>query len=592
MKKTSKNIKTTAKRISFSSLRRILGPIFKRYRFRLALGFAALLLVDMMQLFIPKIMQHAINGISTGTITERGLLLTGTLIIALAVGIVLLRFLWRILIVGFSRLLERRLRDDIFNHLLEMDIAFFSRYSTGDLMAHSSNDLSAVQMACGMGLVATVDSIVMSLAAMGFMATIDIKLTCIALLPLPLLAISTRYLSARLHLYFSRVQEKFAGLTEFSRSTFLSIGLIKAWTMEEFQTRYFNRLGKSYMASNMDVARIQGIINPLSALTGSAGILLVLYVGGRLVISGSVTIGGFIAFIAYLYMLIWPMIAIGWVTSLMQRGLTSLGRVEKILQSRPQLPDPPMPAGVILHGREFRIVNASLTLGETQVLDAVNLTFGPGTHGITGRTGSGKSILCRLLARLHPVKNGMLCLDGLDVNTLPLAAVRKQIAWAGQEPVLFSDTIRNNIAFGRPDASLEEIRHAARMAAMDDEILTFTAGYDTLIGERGIKLSGGQRQRLSLARALLCRRPVLIIDDGLSAIDTATEYEIFSHLRQSGHRIIIFVSNRIKMLSMMDKVHILDEGRLVHSGNHEELLAASSFYRAMYDKQMRENADA
>ncbi|MCK9173797.1 MAG: ABC transporter ATP-binding protein/permease [Desulforhopalus sp.] len=592
MKNAAKNIKTADERISFSSLRHILGPIFKRYRFRLAIGFAALLLVDMMQLFIPKIMQHAINGISGGTITESGLFSTGTLIIALAVGIVLLRFLWRVLIVGFSRLLERRLRDDIFNHLLGMDLAFFSRYSTGDLMAHSSNDLNAVQMACGMGLVAAVDSVVMSLAAMGFMATIDVKLTCIALLPLPLLAIATRHLSARLHLYFSRVQQNFARLTEFSRSTLLSIGLIKAWTMEEFQTRYFHRLGKSYMASNMDVARIQGIITPLSALTGSVGMLLVLYVGGRLVISGSINIGGFIAFIAYLYMLIWPMIAIGWVTNLMQRGLTSLGRVEKILQSRPQLPDPPLPAGTTLHGREFRLVNASLTLGEAQVLDAVNLTFGPGTHGITGRTGSGKSTLCRLLARLHPVGNGMLHFDGFDVNTLPLAAVREHIAWAGQEPVLFSDTIRNNIAFGRPDASLEEIRHAARMAAVDNEILALASGYDTLIGERGMKLSGGQRQRVSLARALLCRRPILIIDDGLSAIDTATEYEIFSHLRQGGHRIIIFVSNRIKMLSMMDEVHILDEGSLVHSGSHKELLATSSFYRAMYDKQMRENADA
>ncbi|MBM9519300.1 ABC transporter ATP-binding protein [Desulforhopalus vacuolatus] len=585
-------MKTADERISFSSLRHILGPIFKRYRFRLATGFAALLLVDMMQLFIPKIMQHAINGISDGTITERDLFLTGTLIITLAVGIVLFRFLWRILIVGFSRLLERRLRDDIFSHLLKMDIAFFSHYSTGDLMAHSSNDLNAVQMACGMGLVAAVDSVVMSFAAMGFMATIDIKLTCIALLPLPLLAIATRYLSARLHLYFSRVQKKFAGLTEFSRSTLLSIGLIKAWTMENFQTRHFNRLGKSYMHSNMDVARIQGIINPLSALTGSVGMLLVLYVGGRLVISGSITIGGFIAFIAYLYMLIWPMIAIGWVTNLIQRGLTSLGRVEKILQSRPQLHDPPMPAGTVLYGREFRLVNASLTLGETQVLDAVSLTFGLGTHGITGRTGSGKSTLCRLLARLHPVENGMLRFDGFDVNTLPLTTVREQIAWAGQEPVLFSDTIRNNIAFGRPDASFEEIRHAASMAAMDDEILALASGYDTLIGERGMKLSGGQRQRLSLARALLCRRPILIIDDGLSAIDTATEYEIFSHLRQGGHRIIICVSNRIKMLSMMDTVHILDKGRLVHSGSHKEILATSSFYRAMYDKQMRENADA
>lgn len=577
-------------KLSFSRAWQLLFPIFCRYRLRLALGCAALLVVDVLQLSIPHIIRYCINGLAEKSISTGILLAMGVLIFTIALLVVLLRFCWRTRILGFSRILEYQLRNDIFTHILKMDAPFFERHSTGELMAHSSNDLAAVQMACGMGMVAALDALVMSLAATCFMASISFQLTCLALLPLPLLTVATRVLSGRLHRHFAKVQEKFAGLTEFSRSTLLAIGLIKACTMEQLQTATFDAKGRSYVKSNMNVARIQGIITPFSALTGSLGMLMILYFGGRLVILGAISIGDFVAFISYLYMLIWPMIAIGWVANLLQRGLTSLGRVDKILTSRSSLPAIQLAEKKISPHPTFtfRATNFTYPSAKAPALHSLDLELGPGIHGITGRTGAGKSTLCRLLIRSYPVESGMLFIDGEDVNQLPPALIRNLIAYVSQEPQLFSDTIYANIAFGQPAATEEEVRHAAQMAAIEEEILSLANGYQTRIGERGVKLSGGQRQRLALARALLCPRQILLIDDGLSAIDTATEHQIFLGLQRRSYQTIILVSNRVKLLSMTDKIHLFDNGSLRHSGNHDQLLTASSFYRAMHTKQMQE----
>lgn len=583
------------KKLQFFKAWELLSPVFSQHRFRLLAGFAALLIVDALQLTIPYIVKYCIDGLKEKTITTEILLWMGWLILIIAITVVILRFCWRYLIIGFSRILERRLRNKIFSHILKMDSPFFERYSTGDLMAHASNDLAAVQMACGMGMVAAIDALVMSLAATGCMVTINFKLTFFALLPLPMLAIATGFLSSKLHHSFSRVQEKFAGLTEFSRATFQSIGLIKAYNMEQFQTKAFDDKGKSYVKSNMQVARIQGIITPFSALTGSLGMLVVLFLGGRLVILETISIGDFVAFISYLYMLIWPMIAIGWVANLLQRGLTSLGRVEEILSSRSTLPQIPEQGRQTLPAKptfSFRAANFAYPSTSSFALRNLNLELGPGTHGITGHNGSGKTTLCKLLTRRYCLTSGVLLLNGKDVNELPPALIRSQISYVSQEPQLFSDTIRANIAFGRLEAREEEIHHAAQIAALEDEILTMDDGYDTLIGEQGVNLSGGQKQRLALARALLCDRPILIIDDGLSAIDTATEHQIFLTLQQKNYQTIILVSNRIKLLSLTRQIHLFEDGRLRQSGNHSQLLASSSFYQAMYAKQMQEENDA
>ncbi len=585
---------TESRRVPFVQLRQLLLPTFRSNRLRLAAGFSALILVDLFQLTIPRIIKHAVDGLETMTIDTNGLLQLGGLILVIASLVVVLRFAWRYLIIGFSRFLERAIRNRIFSHILKMDMPFFEKHSTGDLMAHSSNDLSAVQMACGMGMVAAIDALVMSLAAIGFMVAIHPGLTLLALLPMPLLAVSTRILSGKLHKRFATVQAQFSALTEFSRSTLISVGLIKAYTMENFQTERFDALGKEYVRSNLRVASIQGLISPLATLIGSIGMLMVLLFGGRLVITNIITLGDFVAFITYLYMLIWPMMAIGWVANLMQRGLTSLGRIYDLVNSRTVLPDPVLteaPEMFSKPGFELKNLTFRYSSQSSPVLDNLTLSLGPGIHGITGRTGSGKSTLCKLLARLYPLRDGTLFFGGTDVNQLPLQFIRSHIGYVGQEPVLFSDTIAANIALGRADASREEIIQAAVNAAIHEDILELKDGYDTLTGERGVKLSGGQRQRLALARALLCDRPVLIIDDGLSAVDVATEHEVFSGLRRHfAGKTVLIVSNRIKLLSMTDRITILADGSIENEGSHEELLEENLLYQSMFLKQMTQNA--
>lgn len=568
-------------------------PSFARHRLRIGLGLVALIVVDFLQLIIPRFLKEGVDALERHTATAPQLLRLAGVMVGIAILVVLLRFLWRYLIIGFSRLLEQAVRNRFFSHILGMDAPFFEKHGPGDLMAHSSNDLAAVQMACGMGVVAAVDALVMSLAAIGFMAAIHPLLTLLALTPMPFLAIGTRLLSARLHRRFTTVQEEFSQLTEFSRTSLLSINLLKAYTMEAFQTARFDKLGQRYLRSNLKVAVIQGLITPLATLAGSAGMLMVLYFGGKLVIAGTITLGDFVAFITYLYMLIWPMMAIGWVANLVQRGMTSLGRIHHLIASQPQLVDPP---GAERHGKIARPgfvldhLRFAYPSSRTPVLRDISLTLGPGMHGITGRTGSGKTTLCRLLTRLYPVGDAMLYFAGKDVNQLPLDYLRSHLAYVSQEPLLFSDTIAANIALGRDDASRAEIIAAAQAAAVHEDILQLSHGYETLIGERGVKLSGGQRQRLALARALLCDRPVLIIDDGLSAVDTATEHLVFTGLKHYFRdKTVIVVSNRIKLLSMTDHIVVLADGRVEAEGDHQRLLATNALYQTMHDKQMRQD---
>lgn len=576
-------------------LRELILPIFKKYRFRLLAGFIALVCVDLLQLSIPRLIKKAVDGLESATISQTGLLRLAIFILIIASLVVVLRFTWRYLIIGFSRILEKLIRNRIFSHILQMDAPFFERRTTGDLMAHASNDLSAVQMACGMGMVAAVDSLVMSCAAIGFMIAIDPLLTLLALLPMPILAVATRFLSAKLHKRFTTVQEQFSLLTEFSRSTLISVGLIKAYTMENFQTKRFGEIGQKYLLSNLKVAKIQGLISPLATLIGSMGMLMVLYFGGRLVITEAITLGDFVAFISYLYMLIWPMMALGWVANLVQRGATSLNRICDLINSQPELANPQIPHPPAIGDKPgYKLKNLSFKyqMANEAALKKLNLTLPPGINGITGRTGSGKSTLCKLLVRLYPVKDGELFFDDHDVNNLPLDFIRSHIGYVAQEPTLFSDTIAENIALGEENASREKIIEAAKQAAVHEDIVNLPNGYDTMIGERGVKLSGGQRQRIALARALLCDRQILIIDDGLSAVDVATEHEVFDSLRNLFvGKTVIIVSNRIKLLSMTDRITILADGEISHEGTHSELLQESSLYHSMFEKQMKQTPE-
>ncbi len=582
---------STLSRPSVRILLPLVLPWFYRYRFRLLLGFVALFGVDFLQLTIPYYLRMGVDALAGGTATGQNLLRIGSWILLTAAVIVGLRFCWRTLIIGFSRHLEQHLRNQLFDHILVMDRSFFDTHTTGDLMAHATNDLSAVQMACGMGMVAAADALVMSTAALFFMAKISLSLTVIALLPMPLLAICAKKLSGKLHRRFDHVQEQFSLLTEFARNTMVSIRLIKAYTRERQQRKTFAQLGNEYRRANIRVAVIQGLLFPVATLVGNTGMLLILYFGGSLVIKGAITLGDYVAFVAYMYMLIWPMMAVGWVTNLVQRGLTSLGRIHRLLAAVPLISTPDTGANEPpLNQSHLHFCHLSFTYPGTKrrVLHEINLNITPGVLGITGSTGAGKTTLCRIITRQYPVSSGMLYFAGHDVTVLSAASIRKQISYVSQQPVLFSGTVAENIAFVNPLASPDDIVKAARLAAIDTEISAMSEGYQTVIGERGIRLSGGQKQRIAIARALLAKRMILIIDDALSALDVETEQQVFAGIRtQMENSIVLIVSHRIKLLSQTDQIIIMDQGRIAGRGDHRQLLKHNAFYQSMAEKQQR-----
>jgi ATP-binding cassette subfamily B multidrug efflux pump len=567
---------------------RLVFPFFRQYKLRLAIGFLSLLAVNGLQLVIPRIIKHAVDSLQSAEVSQASLLRYGIMIFGLAVCIAVFRFGWRFMILGFSRHLEKDFRNWLFSHLLTLDRIFFQRKTTGEIMALATNDLAAVQLAGGMGLVAFVDAFVLSIAALSFMAYIHPGLTLIAIVPMPLLALLTRFLSGRLHRYFRKVQEQFSRLTEFARTSINSIRMIKVYTLEENQTGRFDAMGKEYVQDNLRLARVHGTLFPVSGFIANSSMLLVLLFGGRLTINGSITIGDFVAFTSYLFMLTWPMMALGWVTNLFQRGVTSLQRIQNILEERSVISAPSNPQPVPEKIISITVANLAFSYPgqHDPVLDAVSLDVQQGILGIVGKTGSGKTTLCHLLARLYPVETGTVLWNGIDVNNLDLAEVRKRIALVPQDITVFSDSVQSNITMGKPGASQEEIEAVARATAIHAEIDALPKGYATRIGEKGVKLSGGQRQRIALARALLSARPVIIIDDGLSAVDIETEHEIIRSIRPFiKDRVCIIVSHRLAPLAQADQLIVMEKGKIVTRGDHEYLLRENKFYSTIYEYQ-------
>jgi ATP-binding cassette subfamily B protein len=567
-------------------------PFFRQYRLQLLIGFFSLLAVNGLQLFIPRVIKHAVDGLQNKGVTSADLLQLGIIIIGLAICIAVFRFGWRYMILGFSRHLEKDLRNWLFSHLLTLDRIFFQRRTTGEIMALATNDLAAVQLAGGMGLVAFADALVLSVAALSFMAYIHPGLTLIVIGPMPILALLTRILSGRLHRYFKKVQEQFSRLTEYARTSINSIRMIKVYTLEKNQTKRFDGMGREYVQDNLRLAKVQGTLFPVSGFIANTSMLLVLLFGGRLTIQGSITIGDFVAFTSYLFMLTWPMMALGWVTNLFQRGVTSLQRIQNVLDERPVIiaPSKPVPIPEKMDSITIKDLTFSYPNQNDAILQNVSLEIEQGILGIVGKTGSGKTTLIHLLARLYPVEINTLFWNDIDINKLDLAGVRKKIALVPQDVTVFSDTVRANITMGKPGAGQEEIEEVARAAAIHAEISGLAKGYDTRIGEKGVKLSGGQRQRIALARALLSDRQILIIDDGLSAVDIETEHEIIGTMRPFiRERICIVVSHRLAPLAQADQLIVMDRGKVVAQGDHEYLLQNNRFYSSIYEYQTSKN---
>jgi ATP-binding cassette subfamily B protein len=573
---------------------RTLRPYFHANRWRLLAGLSALIVVDFLQLLIPRVIRRVVDGLAYGTATPGLPLRAALTILALTVGICLMRFTWRYFILGHARRVEEALRNLIFRHVQALSAAEMDARQTGDLMAHATNDVEAVRMAAGMGIVALVDGIVLGAAAIGFMLYINVTLTLIAAIPMPAVAIMARFQSREVHRRFREVQACFSRMTERVRESFAGIRVVKAYLAEANEAEAVRGAASDYVSRNMSLARITSVFSPLITLFASLVGAAVLFMGGRKVIEGTITTGDFVAFIAYLSLLAWPMMAIGWVINLMQRGSASMERINSILAGHPEAatgPDP-APGQAGSSGIEVRGLSFSYGAGQQAALKNVSMSVPAGSQvGIVGRTGSGKSTLVALLLRLYDPPAGTVYLSGTDLLDLPLATLRGQIAYVPQDTFLFSDTIRENIAFARPGASLKEIEDAARLAEVHAEMAALPHGYDSVLGEKGITLSGGQRQRVVLARALLAGAQVLLLDDALSAVDTDTELRILDNLRRLAaeqNRTVIMVSHRLAAVMDASRIYVLEDGRVAEEGTHQELLQRRGLYADVWSRQQLE----
>ncbi|MGE0084086.1 MAG: ABC transporter ATP-binding protein [Desulfococcaceae bacterium] len=572
----------------------LIRPYFVSNRFGIFLGLLALILVDLLQLIVPRIIKAAVDDLTAFRTDSASLLRYGLWITGLALIMVVLRYMWRYYLMGMSRELEEGLRNRLFDHLQTLPDSWFSRVKTGDIMAHATNDMQQIRMAAGMGLVAVTDSIVMGMMTIGFMMYINLRLTLFVIIPMPLIALCTRFFSKQMHSAYMSVQEAFSDLTEIVRERFAGIRIVKAYNREAESVSVVEKISRENMTRNLRLARTTGSFFPMMVFFTNLSLTLVLWLGGRETIFAVITPGDFVAFISYLGMLTWPMMALGWVINLIQRGKASLERVALIIRTLPDIKDHPDAVSFKEFTREIIMENAGFSYdapqsadpksGSPMVLDNISFRVEKGnTLGIVGPPGSGKSTLLQLIPRIYDVSQGSISLDGMDIRKIFLSDLRGLISFVPQEPFLFSGTIRENITFGSPDVSEEQLREAVRKAALENTIADFPQGLETIVGEKGVILSGGQKQRIALARALLRNAPILILDDPISQVDAETGTAIIQTIREicrnpAQLRTVIIVSHRLSALRFADRIITLTDGRITESGTHAQLLAGNGYY--------------
>jgi ATP-binding cassette subfamily B protein len=575
------------------ALRRLL-PYVLRYRRSFAAGLLCVFITTAIQLLSPWVLKYAIDDLSRG-VTRGKLAVYASALLGIAAVGALFRFLMRRIIIGASRDIEYDIRNDFFARLQQLPLAFYQTRRTGDLMSRATNDLSAVRQLIGPAVMYSASTILVFSVAIVRMASIDARLTAIALLPLPLVSVSVKYFGNAIHTRFEAIQAQLSEVSAVVQEALAGVRVVRAYGQESHEIGRFQAANQEYVDRNRVLIRLQGLYYPSLTLFLGLGSLLVLWLGSREVIRGRITLGEFVAFNAYLVMLSWPMIAFGWVTNMLQRGLASWKRMLEVLDAVPAIDDSRVtPAGRTLAvGGAIEVRDLVFTYpgSDTPVLDHVSLSIERGqTVAFVGATGSGKSTLISLLPRLHEPPPGTVFVDGVDVREIPLATLRGAIGFVPQEPFLFSDSIGDNIAFGVPeDAAPAAIVSAAGVARLDKDVAGFPAGYETVVGERGITLSGGQKQRTALARALMTDPRILVLDDALSAVDTYTEEEILSRLRDvMRQRTSIIVSHRISTVRAADRIFVLSGGRVAERGTHDELVKRDGLYAALYRKQLLE----
>ncbi len=572
---------------------RPLLPYLKRYRWGYAAGTICIFLTNGIQVLGPKVLGVASDALLKG-VTRHKLLFFAGLLLSIAIGKGVFQFLTRWIMIGISRDIEFDLRNDLFSRLEGLSYSYYQRNRTGDIMARATNDLSAVRNLLGPAIMYSANTAVLMTGALAFMISLSPRLTLYTFLPLPAASILIQYFGRKIHDRFERIQAMFSDISARAQENFSGARLIRAYVQEEAEIKAFEKENQEYIRRSLKLVRLMGMLWPTLEFTLGCAVVLVLWLGGREVLAGRMTVGQFVSFNAYMLQLTWPIIALGYVINLFQRGTASLGRLNEIMQESPEIKDDagaasgPEKDRAIAGDIEFRGLN--FAYNGKPVLYDVNLRVPAGTSlAIVGPTGSGKTSLVNLIPRIYDAKPGMVLIDGRPIREYSLASLRRSIGFVPQETFLFSDRIRENIALGVDSATDQEIRNSADAANIAADIESFPEGYQTLVGERGITLSGGQKQRTAIARALIRNPKILILDDALSSVDTHTEDKILNHLRDVMHgRTTIFISHRVSTVRNADRIAVLHGGRIVELGTHDELLALNGYYSDLYSKQLLE----
>jgi ATP-binding cassette subfamily B multidrug efflux pump len=571
----------------------LIKPYFIENRAKIMIGLLSLIIVDLLQLFIPRIIKRVVDDLTAFTLESWQLFSYALIMIGIAVLIGFFRYVWRRCLLGTARRIEEGLRNRLLAHLQCLSAAYFDTVKTGDLMAHATNDIQQIRMATGMGMVALNDAIVLGLAAIGFMVYINATLTAFVLIPMPLIVISTRFFSKKMHGGYQTVQASFSDLTEVIRERFAGIRIIKAHHQKKEEAAVVEAASKDYVDKNIKLVRIIGSFFPMMLLFSNLSLAIVLYLGGRKTIMQDITPGDFVAFISYLGLLTWPMMALGWVTNLIQRGRASLDRINQILQTIPEIRDGENAASfenvqghIIFDKVSFRY-DARPDQEGIATLSQIDLDIEPGAVlGIVGPPGCGKSTLLSLIPRLYDIQRGQILIDGHDIRTFKIQNLRSHISFIPQEPFLFAGTIRENITFGDQQISENHIEKAVRDAALYETVKNFPDGLETVVGEKGVILSGGQKQRVALARCLLRDNAILMLDDPISQVDLETGTTIINTIRKmAGQKTIIIVSHRLSAVSYADRIITLDLGRITENGTHRQLIESNEYYAKTYHLQ-------
>jgi ATP-binding cassette subfamily B multidrug efflux pump len=567
---------------------RVVVGYLARYRRGLFVGAACLILTDALLLVNPWILKEGIDALGTGT-TRARLINYAVVLVAVTVVSGVFRFLMRRVMIGISREIELDMRTDFFAHLQRLSPAFYNRHRTGDLMALATNDLNAVRTLVGPGVMYSLNTVVVSGLAITLMLVLSWKLTLAALFPMVVLT-GIVYRSVKvIHRLFERVQQKFAAINSRAQENLSGIRVVKAYSREKHEVEEFTELSRSYVDDNMKLARVQSFLEPLLSTVAGFGALFLLGMGGKLVIDHEITLGTFVAFNGYLAMLVWPTIALGWVMNILQRGLASMERMNEVLETQPEIVSADSPcASTDGCAIEFENVSFAYTAGGPLVLRNIDLRIEDGeTVAIVGPTGAGKSTLISLVLRFYDPVEGVVRVGGCSVKNIPLEDLRSMVGLVPQDIFLFSDTIRENIAFGAPELGDPVLQVVSDTASIHEEIRSFPQGFQSMIGERGINLSGGQKQRVAIARALAKDPRILILDDALSSVDTNTEERILTSMRADlRKRTSIMISHRISTAREANRIIVLADGSIAEQGTHDELVARGGIYAEMYRKQM------